>query len=78
MRRSTRKIQVGSVAVGGDAPISVQSMCSTDTRDVAATSAQIEALALCDPRLRLRVDLHDAHAMRTHQRADATARAIVQ
>ncbi len=46
MRRSTRKIQIGSVAVGGDAPISVQSMCSTDTRDVAATSAQIEALVV--------------------------------
>ena len=45
MRRTTRKIQVGSVAVGGDAPVSVQSMCNTDTRDVAATSAQVEALA---------------------------------
>jgi len=45
LRRRTRKIQVGNVAVGGDAPISVQSMCNTDTRDVAATCAQIEALA---------------------------------
>lgn len=45
MRRQTRKIQVGGVTVGGDAPISVQSMCSTDTRDVKATSTQIEALA---------------------------------
>lgn len=45
MRRATRKIQVGSVAVGGNAPVSVQSMCSTDTRDVAATAAQIAALA---------------------------------
>ncbi len=45
MRRATRKIQVGSVSIGGDAPISVQSMCNTDTRDVAATSAQIESLA---------------------------------
>jgi (E)-4-hydroxy-3-methylbut-2-enyl-diphosphate synthase len=45
MRRQTRKIQIGDVAVGGDAPISVQSMCNTDTRDVAATTAQIEALA---------------------------------
>ena len=45
MRRRTRKIQLGNVAIGGDAPISVQSMCSTDTRDVAATCAQIEALA---------------------------------
>ncbi len=33
------------MAVGGDAPISVQSMCNTDTRDVVATCAQIEALA---------------------------------
>ncbi len=46
MRRQTRKIQVGDVAVGGDAPISVQSMCNTDTRDIAATTAQIESLAV--------------------------------
>jgi (E)-4-hydroxy-3-methylbut-2-enyl-diphosphate synthase len=45
MRRQTRKIQVGGVAVGGDAPISVQSMCNTDSRNVAATVAQITALA---------------------------------
>ena len=36
MRKTTRQIRVGSVAVGGGAPCSVQSMCSTDTRDVAA------------------------------------------
>lgn len=45
MRRQTRKITLGNVSVGGHAPISVQSMCNTDTRDVAATLAQIEALA---------------------------------
>ena len=45
MRRQTRKINLGNVSVGGDAPISVQSMCNTDTRDVAATLSQIEALA---------------------------------
>ena len=44
-RRPTRRIQVGRVAVGGGAPISVQSMTNTDTRDVEATSAQIAALA---------------------------------
>ena len=44
MRKATRQITIGSVAVGGGAPISVQSMCSTDTRDVAATTAQIAAL----------------------------------
>src|SRR5918995_5113835 len=43
-RRQTRQIQVGTVKIGGDAAISVQSMCSTDTRDVAATVEQIRQL----------------------------------
>src|SRR5512135_1278384 len=43
-RRASRQIHIGSVAVGGSAPISVQSMCNTDTRDVAATVRQIEEL----------------------------------
>ncbi|MEA3464969.1 MAG: flavodoxin-dependent (E)-4-hydroxy-3-methylbut-2-enyl-diphosphate synthase [Thermodesulfobacteriota bacterium] len=42
--RKTRTLQIGSVSVGGDAPISVQSMCNTDTRDVAATLKQIHDL----------------------------------
>lgn len=40
-RRKTRKVMVGSVPVGGDAPIPVQTMTKTDTRDRAATLAQI-------------------------------------
>src|SRR5574344_1596521 len=44
VRRKTRKIMVGNVAVGGDAPISVQSMTNTETCDVAATVAQIRRL----------------------------------
>jgi (E)-4-hydroxy-3-methylbut-2-enyl-diphosphate synthase len=44
-RRKTRQIRVGSVAVGGDAPISVQTMTNTDTCDVQATVAQIERAA---------------------------------
>jgi len=44
-RRTTRQIQVGSVAVGGGAPISVQSMTITKTADVEGTLAQIYALA---------------------------------
>ncbi|MCK4622081.1 MAG: flavodoxin-dependent (E)-4-hydroxy-3-methylbut-2-enyl-diphosphate synthase [Desulfuromonadales bacterium] len=44
MRRKSRQIKLGNFAVGGDAPISVQSMCNTDTRDVTATLAQIAAL----------------------------------
>ncbi|MDH5190426.1 MAG: flavodoxin-dependent (E)-4-hydroxy-3-methylbut-2-enyl-diphosphate synthase [Gammaproteobacteria bacterium] len=43
-RRKSRQIHVGDVAVGGDAPISVQSMTNTDTCDVAATVAQIQAI----------------------------------
>lgn len=44
VRRKSRRIRVGSVAVGGDAPIAVQSMTNTDTCDVAATVAQVRAL----------------------------------
>ena len=43
-RRASKQIHIGRVAVGGSAPISVQSMCNTDTRDVAATVRQIEEL----------------------------------
>lgn len=45
MKRATRQINIGTVPVGGGAPCSVQSMCSTDTRDTAATLAQIDGLA---------------------------------
>ena len=40
----TKKLMVGKVAVGGGAPVSIQSMCNTKTDDVAATVAQIHAL----------------------------------
>ena len=41
-RRKSRQIRVGNVLVGGDAPISVQTMTNTNTCDVAATVAQIQ------------------------------------
>jgi (E)-4-hydroxy-3-methylbut-2-enyl-diphosphate synthase len=44
-RRKSRQIMVGNVPVGGDAPISVQSMTNTETCDVSATVAQIDAIA---------------------------------
>ncbi|UCG19642.1 MAG: flavodoxin-dependent (E)-4-hydroxy-3-methylbut-2-enyl-diphosphate synthase [Deltaproteobacteria bacterium] len=44
-RKETRKIYVGNVAVGGDAPVVVQSMCNTDTRDIRASLQQINRLA---------------------------------
>ena len=49
-RKPTRKIKVGSVFVGGDAPVSVQSMCTTKTEDINSTLQQIAELtaAGCD------------------------------
>jgi len=44
-RRRTRTVHLGGLAIGGDAPVRVQSMTNTDTRDAAATIAQINALA---------------------------------
>lgn len=44
-RRKSRMVHIGSVGVGGDAPIAVQSMTNTDTRDSEATLAQISRLA---------------------------------
>jgi (E)-4-hydroxy-3-methylbut-2-enyl-diphosphate synthase len=44
-RRKTRPISVGGVVVGGDAPVVVQAMTKTDTRDVRATVAQVRKLA---------------------------------
>ena len=44
-RRKSRQIMVGNIAIGGDAPISVQTMTNTDTKDVKATVKQITAAA---------------------------------
>lgn len=60
-RRKTRQIQVGSVKIGGDAPVSVQSMCSTDTRDAAATIEQIRQLEAAGCEL-IRVAVPDEEA----------------
>lgn len=43
-RKKTRALRVGSVQIGNNSPVSVQSMTKTDTRDIAATVAQIKAL----------------------------------
>jgi (E)-4-hydroxy-3-methylbut-2-enyl-diphosphate synthase len=62
-RRETRQIRVGSVAVGGGAPIPVQSMTNTDTKDVDGTVLQIHGLeaAGCDI---VRVAVLDGEAAR--------------
>src|SRR6185295_11685430 len=60
-RRKTRQVNVGGVRIGGDAPISVQSMCSTDTRDLTATVEQIKQLEAVGCEL-IRVDVPDTAA----------------
>jgi (E)-4-hydroxy-3-methylbut-2-enyl-diphosphate synthase len=47
IRRTSKPLRIGKVTVGGDAPIAVQSMTKTDTRDVHATVAQIKELEDC-------------------------------
>uniref|UniRef100_UPI0027E57403 flavodoxin-dependent (E)-4-hydroxy-3-methylbut-2-enyl-diphosphate synthase n=1 Tax=Streptomyces sp. CHD11 TaxID=2741325 RepID=UPI0027E57403 len=64
-RRKTRQIQVGSVAVGGDAPVSVQSMTTTRTSDIGATLQQIAELRRGRPRVRA---VDDDHADVRHRR----------
>lgn len=67
MRHKTKQIFVGNVPIGGDAPISVQSMTFSKTKDIAATKAQIDRLQLagCDI-VRVAVsDEEDANALKT-------------
>ena len=60
-RRASRRIQVGGVEIGGGAPISVQSMTNTDTRDPRATLDQIRELAALGCEI-IRVAVPDAKA----------------
>ncbi len=60
-RRISKPIQIGKVTVGGDAPIIVQSMTKTDTRDVMSTIHQIKELEDCGCEL-VRVAVPDAEA----------------
>src|SRR3954451_7908737 len=66
-RRKSVGVDVGGVMVGGDAPVVVQSMTNTDTADVAATTAQVAALARAGSELvRITVDRDEAAAAVPH------------
>src|SRR5437762_54273 len=68
-RRASRQVSVGTVLIGGGAPIVVQSMTNTDTADAAATAAQVEALARAGSELvRITVDTPDAATQLAHIR----------
>ena len=61
VRRRSLKVQIGAVAIGGDAPIVVQSMTNTDTADVAGTTEQVMALARAGSEL-VRITVNTAEA----------------
>jgi (E)-4-hydroxy-3-methylbut-2-enyl-diphosphate synthase len=66
-RHRSVPVQVGRITVGGDAPIVVQSMTNTDTADVAATAAQVIALAQAGSEIvRITVDRDEAAAAVPH------------
>jgi (E)-4-hydroxy-3-methylbut-2-enyl-diphosphate synthase len=68
-RRRTTQVMVGNVAVGGGAPIVVQSMTNTDTADVESTVAQVAALARAGSEMvRITVDREEAAAAVPHIR----------
>lgn len=62
-RRASRPLQIGNVTIGGGAPVVVQSMTNTDTRDVAATVEQIRRLQECGCQI-VRVAVPDIRAAR--------------
>src|SRR5271154_1600058 len=76
-RHKTTQVMVGNVAVGGGAPIVVQSMTNTDTADVEGTVAQVAALARAGSELvRITVDREEAAAAVPHIRDALRKRGI--
>ena len=64
IRRKTRAVKVGNVMIGGNAPISIQSMTNTDTKDVAATTDQVRRLELAGCEI-VRITVPDAESAQT-------------
>ncbi|GAG47353.1 unnamed protein product, partial [marine sediment metagenome] len=60
-RRDSKPLRIGDVSVGGDAPVVVQSMAKTDTRDITATINQIRELEECGCEI-IRVAVPDEEA----------------
>src|ERR1700709_2678402 len=76
-RHKTTQVMVGNVAVGGGAPIVVQSMTNTDTADIEGTVAQVAALARAGSEMvRITVDREEAAAAVPHIRHPRPKRGI--
>lgn len=71
IRKKTKKIKIGNIYIGGDSPITVQSMNNTDTRDIKATIKQINDLqhAGCDITRCAVLDMNAAEALKEITRA---------
>jgi (E)-4-hydroxy-3-methylbut-2-enyl-diphosphate synthase len=74
-RRVSRRVDVGGVAIGGGAPVVVQSMTNTDTEDVQATARQVEELATAGSEL-VRITVNTAEAAAAVPRIRARLDAI--
>lgn len=74
-RHSTIPVKIGSVTMGGDAPIVVQSMTDTDTADIQATTKQIEALAHAGSEI-VRITVNNEDAAKAVARVRDRLRAV--
>src|SRR5881275_3566845 len=76
-RRASARVSVGNVAVGGGAPIVVQSMTNTDTADIEGTIAQVAALSRAGSEMvRITVDREEAASAVPHIRDGLRKRGI--
>ncbi|WP_448374341.1 flavodoxin-dependent (E)-4-hydroxy-3-methylbut-2-enyl-diphosphate synthase [Fervidobacterium sp.] len=73
--RKTRTVKVGNVIIGGDAPITIQSMTNTDTRNVEATVSQINALVNVGCEI-VRISLPDIESAKAVTKIKASLRAL--
>jgi len=61
VRRQSKPIRIGEVTIGGNAPVVVQSMAKTNTRDIQATINQINELADCGCEIARVAEIGRAH-----------------
>src|SRR5206468_9109626 len=79
LRRKSRKIRIGPVEVGGDAPIRVQSMTTTKTADVNATLQQIASLVAAGVDIvRVAVPRSEEHTSELQSRSDIVCRLLLE
>ncbi|MDD5680340.1 MAG: flavodoxin-dependent (E)-4-hydroxy-3-methylbut-2-enyl-diphosphate synthase [Candidatus Omnitrophica bacterium] len=76
-RRKTRKVKIGNVEIGGNAPVSIQSMTKTDTKDVAAVLREIDGLKKAGCEI-VRIAVKDASSVNPFKKIIEKARMPVE